>query len=530
MLVADLEAVLERLAPKALAEPGDNCGLLVGSEQAGVRRLLVALELTDSVLDEVMAGGYDTLLTHHPLLFSPVRSLVDSRPRERLTRRLIAGNVSLLACHTNLDAAPGGLADIAGEALELGDMQPIQRASAGWYKFVGFMPPDSAEEVAAAVFAAGAGSIGEYRECGFAADGTGWFTPEPTARPHIGEPTLRQRIPEVRWETVIPQERLGAVIAAYVAAHPYEEPAFDVYPVHDVVLRAGLGRVGTLTRPATVAELARRVGETFDVHGCGWSGESDRTVSRVGVLPGSGRSLIEVAGASCEVLITGDLGYHDAERAQEMGLSLITVPHGEVEWWALRRWTDTMLRDQLEKGGVTVSISREWRSPWSGPAPGDPARSDGAVKGGGSPGETLSEMLGGLRVRLRIDGGSRGNPGPSAIGVVLEDDMGRVLDTVSQAIGVATNNVAEYRALLTGLELAERARAREVEVLSDSELLVRQMRGEYRVKNEGLKQLYDEANRRVGAFDEVVLRHVSREDNTQADELVNQALDGTPPT
>jgi ribonuclease HI len=129
-------------------------------------------------------------------------------------------------------------------------------------------------------------------------------------------------------------------------------------------------------------------------------------------------------------------------------------------------------------------------------------------------------------VRIRIDGGSRGNPGPSAIGVVLEDASGQVLEAVGETIGVATNNVAEYRALLRGFELAKRYRAREVEVFSDSELLVRQMSGEYRVKNEGLRSLYEEAMDRLQAFDRVLIRHVSRRDNVRADELVNQALDG----
>ncbi len=132
-------------------------------------------------------------------------------------------------------------------------------------------------------------------------------------------------------------------------------------------------------------------------------------------------------------------------------------------------------------------------------------------------------------MRIRVDGGSRGNPGPSAIGVVLEDADGHVLETVGQTIGVATNNVAEYRALLTGLELAEGAGAREVEVLSDSELLARQMSGEYRVKNEGLKPLHARARALVEGFDRVSIRHVSREENTRADELVNQALDSAPP-
>jgi dinuclear metal center YbgI/SA1388 family protein len=523
MLVADLEAVLERLAPIALGEPGDNSGLLVGDARARVRRVLVALELTEPVLAEAIAGGYDTVLTHHPLLFSPLRSLVDFRPRERLVRSLITNRVNLIACHTNLDAAPGGLADIVGEALGLRDMVPLHRAAAGWHKLVGFVPAEAVETVAAAVFAAGAGTIGDYRECAFATEGRGWFTPGPDAHPAVGHVARQERIPEVRWETVVPRARVSAAIAAYVDAHPYEEPAFDIYPIDDVSVHAGLGRVGTPAEPLTVSALAARVGETFGLGMLNWSGDGRRVVARVGVLPGSGRSLIDQAAAVCEVLITGDLGYHDAERAGEAGLSLIAVPHGDFEWWALRRWSERLGRELLESE-VTVATSREWRSPWERTGPGgSPAAPEapqarGVAAANGAPGD-------GAWVRVWIDGGSRGNPGPSAIGVVVEDGAGVLLETVSRVIGTATNNVAEYRALLTGLEMAERAGARWVEVLSDSELLVKQMRREYRVKNEGLKPLHAEAELRARGFDRFSIRHVNREQNARADGLVNLALD-----
>lgn len=513
MLVGDLEAVLEKLAPKALGEPGDNCGLLVGDQRAQVRRILLALELTEPVLGEAIAGGYDTILTHHPLLFSPLRSLIDSRPRERLARRLIAGQVSLLACHTNLDAAPGGLADIAGSALDLRGMSPLRRASTGWHKMVGFVPAEAVDRVAKAVFAAGAGTIGEYRECAFAAEGRGWFTPGPDAHPVVGHATQPERTPEIRWETVVPRARLSAAVTAYIGVHPYEEPAFDIYPVEDVMPHAGLGRVGALAEPLSVSALAARVGETFGLGPVSWSGDGRRVVGRVGVVPGSGRSLIDQAAGACEVFVTGDLSYHDAERAGESGLSLIAVPHGDFEWWAFRRWSETLGRE-LGESEVTFELSKEWRSPWEGGAQVAASHTDAeSPRGDGS------------SVRLWIDGGSRGNPGPSAIGVVLEDAGGALLDTVSRVIGVATNNVAEYRALLTGLEIAERAGAREVEVLSDSELLVKQMRGQYRVKNEGLKPLHEEAAHRAKTFARFSIRHVSREQNGHADSLVNRALD-----
>jgi ribonuclease HI len=251
-----------------------------------------------------------------------------------------------------------------------------------------------------------------------------------------------------------------------------------------------------------------------------WSGDGSRVVDVVGVLPGSGRSLIDVAARRCQALITGDVGYHDAQRADEAGLSIISVPHGEFEWWALRHWAGD-LATILQKEGVSVAVSQDYSPAW-GYVGGGTSNADehaGSMKAG-SPTHAASPA-----VRLWIDGGSRGNPGPSAIGVVVEDVDGEVIDNIARFIGTTTNNVAEYRALLAGLEAAAFLGASEVEVVSDSELLVKQMRGEYKVKNEGLKPLHAQAMAEAAAITSFVIRHVEREQNTRADALVNRALD-----
>jgi ribonuclease HI len=446
-----------------------------------------------------------------------------------MVRTLIRRDMNLLAYHTNLDSAEHGLAAIAAEALGLQDVVPMRRSPAGWYKLVGFVPAEAVDTVAAAVFEAGAGLIGDYSDCAFSTDGTGWFTPGTAAHPAIGHLAVPERTPEVRWETVVPRNRVGVAISAFISAHPYEEPAFDVYPVEDVRTRTGLGRVGTLAAPATVSELARRAATLFELTTCGWSGDGSRIARRVGVLPGSGRSLLQEA-AGLDALITGDLTYHDAERAEELGVTLICVPHDELEWWCLRRWAG-VLRVELAGSGVEVGLSEAWRSPWSSVSV-EAGRANGASVNGVGGGEThagsgaMADSPGsGRRLRLRVDGGSRGNPGPGAIGVILEDAGGTILQTLGRTIGVCTNNVAEYRALLAGLEMAHGAGAHELEILADSELLVKQLRGEYRVKNEGLKPLHREALEWLQRFSRVSIRHVPRAENAGADRLVNKALD-----
>lgn len=512
MLLADLLEIIEQRAPAGLVQSGDNCGLLAGNRTAGVQRILAALELTQAVVEEATAKACDTIITHHPLLFAPLFTLSDEDPRADLLLKLILGGKSLIACHTNVDAAQGGLADIAAKALGLRDTMPLRSASAGWYKLVTFVPPESVEKVAAAVFAAGAGRIGDYDDCAFACEGLGWFAPGPGTHPAIGTQWRPERAREVRWETVVPRANLAQVIAALISAHPYEEPAFDVYPVENVLPRVGLGRVGLLPEPTSVERLCQRAVELFELSVARVVGE-DRPVSRVGVLPGSGRGLLGTAAGCCDVLITGDLGYHDAEQALATHMALIDVPHGEFEWWAFSRWARA-LAEELAASGVELTLSQNWRSPWRIWGPGRPGHP------GNEQGTATQKKL-----RLWIDGGSRGNPGPSALGVVIEDGQGHTLERVKCPLGVRTNNFAEYQALLVALKQAQDLGAEAVEVFSDSELLVKQLKGEYKVRSAVLRPLYVEALRLAGAFRSFSISHVSRDQNQVADKLVNEALD-----
>ena len=321
------------------------------------------MELTDDVLEEAVAGGFDVVITHHPVLFSPVRSLVEARPKERLLRRVVENGLGVISVHTNLDSAEGGIADIAAEALGVRDATPLVPASSGWVKLVGFIPAGAVETVAQAVFSAGGGGVGDYSECAFCATGTGWFTPGDGSVPFVGTVGKPERVEETRWETVLPRGCMGAVVRAYVSAHPYEEPAFDLVPLENVLPSVGIGRVGLLGEKVRVGELARRVAEACGLTSVGWSGQGDRMVERVGILPGSGRGMVEKAVGQCEVLVTGELGYHEGEEATGRGLSLIDVPHGEIEWWAFRRWLK-VLDDSVNKEDVEVVLSERWRDAW----------------------------------------------------------------------------------------------------------------------------------------------------------------------
>lgn len=525
MIIEDLERVLDGLAPFALAEPWDNAGLLVGHRSHEVHKILVALDLSEDVVVEAVSGGYQAIVTHHPLMFRPVSRITDADRVGIIINQLIAGEVAAFACHTNLDGAPGGLCDQLAEELALADVHPLVRTAMGWKKLVGFIPPASLETVSSAVFLAGAGRIGDYRGCAFRTIGTGTFLPEVGAKPTVGAVGKSSEVEEVRWETMVPAERLTAAVQAYLDAHPYEEPAFDVYPVEDVRLGWGQGRVGRLQTPTPLRSLVSGLCSVLGRTTLRYAGNPERLIDRVAIVTGAGGALMEEAARVADVFITGDLRYHDAQRAADLGLSLIQAPHFDLEDWTLRRWMPT-LAEALAKWRVRAVYSATGTTLWKEGSAGEPRsraeRAERLFESGDQPSGPGEDR----QLVLRIDGGSRGNPGPAAIGVVVEDAEGRVLEEISDRIGHTTNNVAEYQALITGLETALDRGARYIRVLSDSELIVRQLRREYKVRDAQLKELFDLAVGLVRRFKRVEIKHVPREENTAADLLVNKALDG----
>jgi len=570
LLVAELSQTLDGLAPRALAEPWDNVGLLVGRDDWPVAHILVALEAGAAVVEEAIRQPGGALVVHHPLIFGSLRRVTSRSRIEDLALRLIEGKTALFALHTNLDGAPGGLCEIAAAALELRQIRPLQRPGAGWKKLVGFIPEENLEAVSRAVFAAGAGNIGDYSGCAFGTEGQGSFQPGEGADPYLGRVGQPELAAEVRWETVVPERQVPAVLDAYLAAHPYEEPAFDLYPPENVLTAGGQGRLGELTQPLSLERMAGRVAAVVGLPHVSFAGSAEAPIRRVAVVTGSGAGLIEAAVGRADVLITGDLKYHDAERALDQGLSLINIPHEPFERWAIRLWSQR-LAAAVSGEGVDVRFSETSTSPWrmvraesqeseppmkerlgGAETPARPRRQDTAralpialfekdevheeppVEAPAKPPveapvetpvEPPKPRAKGEFHDLWTDGGSRGNPGPGAIGVVLQDGQGQTVAEASRAIGSVTNNVAEYRALTQGLELALEHEVSRLRVWMDSELIVKQLRGEYRVKNEQLKELYQEARGLMGRFDRIEVKHVPRSENARADALVNEALD-----
>ena len=561
MQVRDVIAAVDRLAPFALAEPWDHVGLQVGAPgdvlspapgapgarpaagaPAGAAPLvLVTLEVDDAALDEAARLGCRLIVAHHPLIFDPLERLSDDSLAGRLALRAAREGVAVIAAHTNLDKAHGGIADVIAAMLGLEAAAPLAPAAADSLKLVGFVPADDADLVRKALFAAGAGVIGEYEHCSWSVAGQGTFFGREGTDPAAGVAGRDETVDELRLEVVFPRRLRRRVTGAYVAAHPYEEPAFDVVPLENEVATLGLGRLGALPAAKPLREFAAEVAAVLHLPGLRYAGDAERPVGRVAVLPGSGAEAIARGVAHvADVLVTGDVKYHEARAAQAQGLALVDAPHGVTEQEGVLRWAGKLA---VELGpGATVETFRNpgvrvWqdaavagsepmRAPASEPAAAVPPAAAGAPAApAATPSAVRSVNRDDDRYHLYTDGGARGNPGPAGIGARLLTASGDVVEDLADSIGTATNNVAEYQALIAGLEMALDRGVERLDAFLDSELVVRQVNGQYKVKDAGLKPLHAQACLLLSKFHEVDVKHVRREQNAAADALVNQAID-----
>jgi dinuclear metal center YbgI/SA1388 family protein len=370
--LAEVVAAVHRRYDPAWAEHWDAVGLVCGDPEAPVRRILLAVDPVAATAQEALDLGADLLLTHHPLLLRPVSSVAATTPPGRLLHRLIRGGVGLLAAHTNADSAPGGVSDALAAVAGLGDVDPLVPAPGpGTDKYVVFVPAEHLDAVLDAVHEAGAGVIGDYDRCASVIGATsGRFRPLPGAEPFLGEVGTAQEVAEARAEFVAPRSRRDAVVAALRAAHPYDEPAYDVLELVPAPSGVGLGRVGDLDAAVTLGTLADRVaaGVPATAQGVRVAGDLDREVRRIAVCGGAGSDLIGAArAAGADVLVTADLKHHQVLDARELGgLALVDLAHWASEWPWLPMAADRLVADLAADGAtVEVHVSELMTDPWT---------------------------------------------------------------------------------------------------------------------------------------------------------------------
>jgi dinuclear metal center YbgI/SA1388 family protein len=355
--VKDILACLDAAYPFSWALPEDRVGLQVGDPAAPVTKVLVALEASRGVVAEARDQGAQLLLTHHPLLYQPATEIREDRPVGRLLAALLRAGMAAVACHTNLDLAPEGLNEHLAQALGLMDLEvlaPVRRDA--WRKLVAFVPVGYEDRVRAALCDDRVGVIGRYSHCTFATRGQGTYLPLEGARPFRGEVAALSRAEESRLEVVIPESSVVAALARLKAAHPYEEVAYDLYPLADAGPVLGFGRVGRWPQVLAWEAAVNRVKEVFAVSGVRVWGRPPATVSRVAVCGGSGGDLIGQAhqkGAS--VYVTGEVRHHQAVPGVDEEFALIEVGHFASEVVFMPAWAKQVAK-LLQAEGLEVEV------------------------------------------------------------------------------------------------------------------------------------------------------------------------------
>jgi len=359
--VRQIIQIVEDIAPKALALPGDPVGLQCGDPEHPVNRMMVSLDATVETVIQAAAFKADLLVTHHPLLFEPLTRDNIPGPAGRALARAIREDLAVYSAHTNLDASPNGInASLAG-LLDLRDRKFLQIRDPESFKVVVFVPRDSLEQVRSAAFDAGAGRLGDYSGCSFSVEGSGTFHPEEGASPMMGQPGHDEKVQETRLEMSVESRTLGGVIAGIRKVHPYEEPAIDIYPLLSASRGAGLGISGVLPRPLTVAQIGAEVRSRLKAGPFRLVGKKSGQIRRVAVCAGSGASLIDAAvAARAQLYITGDVKYHEARKAEEAGIRILDVGHFAPEMFGLYQFGKLMEKKLVQEDlKVQLSFAKE---------------------------------------------------------------------------------------------------------------------------------------------------------------------------
>jgi len=347
--------MLEEFAPKYLAKDDDKIGLQLGTLNKEIKKVMLTLDVLENVVDEAIEKGVDLIISHHAIIYKPIKTLRTDLPQGKLFEKLIKNNISVYVAHTNLDAAENGVNDTLADFINLKGIELLEPTySERLKKLVVFVPETHQKVVLDALSANGAGWIGNYSHCSFNLEGIGTFMPREGTNPYIGEENKLEQVKEVRIETIVPEGLQNKVIRAMLNAHPYEEVAYDIYPLELQGKQYGIGRIGKLEDSMTLKEFANYVKEKLHIDGIRVTGDLNKEIKKVAVVGGDGNSYVmKAAFKGADVLVTGDIYYHEAHEAMARNLALIDVGH------YIEKLTLISLKNYLEKQFIDKKIDTE---------------------------------------------------------------------------------------------------------------------------------------------------------------------------
>ncbi len=350
-------SVLDKIAPRHLAESWDNVGLLVGNDNKMIENVLLALEVTEEVIEEAIEKNADMIITHHPLIYKPLKAITTSDPISKMVIKLIKNDINLFVAHTNLDAATDGTCQHIAELLDLNDISILDKKhSEIYYKLYVGVPSDNAKKVRDVITSAGAGNIGDYSDCTFNSFGSGTFRPNDRANPFIGQANVLETVDEVKIETLVKKDDLNKVLTAMIKAHPYEVPAYDIIKLENKYESFGIGRVGRLNDRVTIEEFANQVKDTLNSNSLKIIGDLNKKISKVSVVTGGGSEYFKLASKKSDLIVTGDIKYHEAHLIKQLGLTAIDVGHFETENIYMGK-LKSILDLEFEKKSYDIKVS-----------------------------------------------------------------------------------------------------------------------------------------------------------------------------
>lgn len=360
MKVYEILNILDQIAPFFLQESFDNSGIQFADLDKEVNKVLLSLDSTQEVLEEAITNKANLIITHHPLIFSPLKRI--SRQDNPILFKVFTNNINLISFHTNFDLAENGLNDYLTELLRIKKIEPIQHSSEKTYKFAVYVPIAYVSKVSEAIFKAGAGKIGNYTETSFNIRGKGTFKPEEGCQPFIGEIGKREEVEEIKIETVVTERFLKPVIQAMKNTHPYEEPAYDIFEIFSTP-RSGIGWIGEVEKTLSLNQFSQQVKATLQAKYIRLIESHSRPIKKVALCAGGGSFLLEqVSKLDVDLYITGDIKYHDALRAKEIGLNILEIEHFDTEKFFVDALYDKLIKFKIPE---TILIkSKKLKSPY----------------------------------------------------------------------------------------------------------------------------------------------------------------------
>ena len=336
--MANVQMIIELmtdLAPQKNAYKWDNVGIQVGSTSSVVNNVLLTLDINEEVLKEAEKNDCEMIISHHPLIFNELSSIHDQTETGKIIMEAIKKDLTIYSAHTNLDVANGGLNDYLADMLNIKNLNILDiKEKSNYYKLVVFGPKENLQKIRKNILKTGAGEIGNYSYTSFFTNGEGTFKPEKGSEPYLGEQGKMAKVDEFRFETIIKEDNINKVVNKIKEIHPYEEVAYDIIPLVNQFSSGviGLGRIGELKQSMSLVDYVKYIKNKLNIPFLRYYGFDDDKIKKVAVCSGSGADLIGKAKFSgADLYITGDVKYHEAQKAEQLGLNLVDAGHYGTE-------------------------------------------------------------------------------------------------------------------------------------------------------------------------------------------------------